>query len=385
MPAAERLAFLRRLASLGRRFRPLTTDDPHEHTGGADGVRRPLLGYVVHGAGGLHAPSAHVRVVQRVELLAAAGRVDVAQVDAGAWARGTGTVDPDVLLVQRDAVPEADLDAFLARIRATGTRLVAEVDDDFFTDAARERLGRAEYDPGRLRSVTEVVRAAAVTIVSTAALAEAVRGVGGRPVVVGNQVDPRLWTGPVDAGDAREAAVGDVGDTRTVHRVLYAGSRTHSADLALLRPVFDGLVAADGLPVRLEVVGVSDEPADWYDDLPVPDAAGHYPAFVRWLRAHATRWDAAVAPLVDEPFNRSKSDLKFVEYTLLGLPVVLSDVGPYREHAARAVVVPNRTGAWRSAVADAVALGGPTPAADEHVRTQRLIGSDVAWERALGL
>lgn len=310
-------------------------------------------------------------------MLAQSGRADVAQVEPGTFGAGEDPARYDVVLVQRDAVPAADLEPFLARIRATGTRLVAEVDDDFFSAEARARLGRAEYDPDRLASVQTVVRAASSTIVSTPALADAVRASGGRPVVVENQVDPRLWTGPVDA----EEPAADPGGP---HRVLYAGSRTHGADLALLAPVFDGLVAPDGRPVRLEVVGVTADAEDWYDTLPVPESAGHYPSFVRWLRARARRWDAAVAPLVDEPFNAAKSDLKFVEYTLLGLPVVLSDVGPYRQHRERAAVVPDDPAAWRSAVVAAV-TADPSPAARAHVLGHRLIGADTAWERALGV
>ncbi|WIE74635.1 hypothetical protein [Curtobacterium sp. MCSS17_007] len=372
MPAADRRPFLRRLAD---RLHAARAEGPPSPT--------PLVGYVVHGRDGLHAPSAHVRVVQRIELLARCGRADVAQVDPHAYGAGEDPARYDVVLVQRDAVPAADLEPFLARIRASGTRLVAEVDDDFFTEEARARLGRAEYDPDRLASVHAVVRAASSTIVSTPPLADAVRAVGGRPVVVENQVDPRLWTGPVEADPLPDDTTTDAGGP---HRVLYAGSRTHGADLALLRPVFDDLVARDGRPVRLEVVGITEDAEDWYDTLPVPETAGHYPSFVRWLRAHAGRWDAAVAPLVDEPFNHAKSDLKFVEYTLLGLPVVLSAVGPYHRHLERAAVVPNDDLAgWRRAVLAAVQEARPAPAAARYVRDTRLIGSDTTWERALGL
>ena len=47
------------------------------------------------------------------------------------------------------------------------------------------------------------------------------------------------------------------------------------------------------------------------------------------MRANAVRWDVGLAPLVDSAFNRSKSDLKWLEYTGLGLPGVFSDVDPY--------------------------------------------------------
>jgi glycosyltransferase involved in cell wall biosynthesis len=40
-------------------------------------------------------------------------------------------------------------------------------------------------------------------------------------------------------------------------------------------------------------------------------------------------FDVGLAPLVDSPFNRAKSPIKLLEYSLLGVPWVASPVGPY--------------------------------------------------------
>lgn len=45
----------------------------------------------------------------------------------------------------------------------------------------------------------------------------------------------------------------------------------------------------------------------------------------------AIDFDIGIAPLAYNRFNRSKSDLKFLEYAALGIPVVASDFGPYAE------------------------------------------------------
>ena len=44
-----------------------------------------------------------------------------------------------------------------------------------------------------------------------------------------------------------------------------------------------------------------------------------------------TTWHVALAPLVDDEFNRSKSPLKALEAAAFGIPVVAGDAGPYRE------------------------------------------------------
>ncbi|MBF4613849.1 hypothetical protein [Curtobacterium sp. VKM Ac-1376] len=336
----------------------------------------PVLGYVVAGAGGAHPASAHVRVVRRTEHLAASGTAEVRQVDPAAFVDGSDTTPYAAVLVQRDILPRATVPRFLDTAAARGIRIVAEVDDDFFTASGRARLARAEYDPDRLASIDALVRGADTVVVSTPELAEVVRPVARHVTIVPNALDAELWT---------TAATEDDDDRPDgEHRVLYMGTLTHAADLELLRDVFDDLATVDGTPIRLEVIGVTEEGgADWFRRVEVPD--GHYPAFSRWLVAHRERWRAGVAPLRDEEFNRAKSDLKFLEYTALGLPAVVSDRPSYavaREHGA--VAVPDDVGAWRDAVRAAVERGAPDARAARWVAEERTIGRDGdTWRRVL--
>jgi glycosyltransferase involved in cell wall biosynthesis len=58
----------------------------------------------------------------------------------------------------------------------------------------------------------------------------------------------------------------------------------------------------------------------WHADL------ASYPRAVASLRI-----DVAIAPLADVPFNRHRSNLKFLEFGALGIPIVASKVEPYAE------------------------------------------------------
>lgn len=335
-----------------------------------------MVGFVVHGAGGVHPASAHIRVTGRMSELARSGAARVAQVDPVRWADGSDTAHLDVLLVQRDAFPLEALDAAFARAARAGTRIVAEVDDDFFSQEARARLARAEYDPARLAAIDRLVRGADAVVTSTEPLRAVLAAQGVDAVVVPNAVQPGMWgDGPV------------VPDPTGPRRVLYMGSVTHADDLDLLRPVFDGLTDETGRPVRLEVVGVTASGADWYDRLELPDGASHYPDFVTFLRSHATRWSAGVAPLTADRFNDAKSDLKFLEYSMLGLPFVGSDRPSYAGVDAHGGILagddPER---WRAALAEAFRDGDArVRAARRHVRRERSLGADAVWLRALGL
>ncbi|MGU3410072.1 hypothetical protein ACLBWP_08200 [Microbacterium sp. M1A1_1b] len=353
---------------LGRDARPTAPTPPPT----------PLIGFVVHGAGGVHPASAHIRVTGRMSALAASGAARVAQVDPVRWADGTDTAHLDAVLVQRDAFPVAALDAAFARARSEGTRIVAEVDDDFFSQEARARLARAEYDPQRLASVDRLVRSADAVVVSTTALQEVLAAEGIASVVVPNAVQPGLWsTEPVRP------------DTDGPRRVLYMGTATHGGDLDLLRPVFDGFVDDDGRPVRLEVVGVTSDDDGWYDRLPVPEGGTHYPDFVAFLRQHTRRWSAGVAPLTDDRFNDAKSDLKFLEYTMLGLPFVGSDRPSYAGvDAVGGLLAADDPESWRRALRTAFRDADALVArAREHVLAERVVvdGAEPQWRVALGI
>jgi len=381
--------------AVGRLRRVVSGAASTEPSPGPDPRPLPVLGYVVAGADGAHPASAHVRVVRRVEHLVASGRAEARQVDPEAFVAGTDDTDYAAVLVQRDILPRPLVDPFTARAVERGIRVIAEVDDDFFTESGRARLARAEYDPDRLASIDALVRGADRVVVSTEELAAVVRPIAREVVVVRNALDPAIWTPDADADDPDadrpdsdhpDAHRPDAGrpdadhadGTRPTdeHRVLYMGTLTHAADLELLRDVFTDLTAADGTPIRLEVIGVTEETAsDWYRRVEVPD--GHYPAFSRWLVANRRRWHAGVAPLRDEEFNRAKSDLKALEYTALGLPAVVSARPSYAVAAQHGVVaVPDEPGAWREAVRSAVQRGHADPGAVAWVRSERMVGGD---------
>lgn len=336
---------------------------------------RPLVGYVVHGSGGTYPPSTHVRLRQRFLSPPLSEEFDFRAVDVNDLVVGTDTAPYDVLVVQRDSVPPHLAHPLVERARALGLPLVLELDDDLFSPATRDRLLAHGYDRATLEVLVLLLTGATAVTVSTDELAGRARAVTDRPVhVVANELGPRLWPreDPVDPDPSYPT-------------LLYMGSRTHHDDLELLRPVFDGLVTSDGRPVRLEVVGVTAAPGAWHASLDVPRGVGHHPRFVQWLRGQRGRWTAGVAPLVDDPFNRAKSDLKALEYARLGLAVVASDVTPYRPLGRYGVsLVDNTTREWRAAILELVEddaqRARQRTLLAEHVHAERLIGSGRATD-----
>lgn len=173
---------------------------------------------------------------------------------------------------------------------------------------------------------TECAGISSVITVSTEALKVAVRkhlkelrGSGIEIVVIHNAVDFNLFA----PAPKRE---------NEFFRVGWAGTNTHSGDV---RQVFNQLPALlqANPKIQLEFVGLpapaiiqDHERVRQRDFVPV----GEYPS-----RLPSWHWDIMLAPLEDNVFNRSKSNIKILEAAAIGTPILVSDFGSYREFCSR--------------------------------------------------
>lgn len=217
------------------------------------------------------------------------------------------------LVFQRPLAP--GLPEVVAVARREGRRVLVELDDDVWSVAphnpaapffTREALGR----------LGDCIRAAHGVIASTPALAARIGAVTGQReiAVIPNAVDPALAGPPRGDAAQRPLVVG------------WAGGASHRADFRVAR---DAVLAAQRWSMT---------EAHFYGDDPLAGTPGprrihpwtaSVPAHYRNIAA----FDAALAPLENSRFNRSKSALKWMEHALHGTPMVLSDVPCYREAA----------------------------------------------------
>jgi O-antigen biosynthesis protein len=135
-------------------------------------------------------------------------------------------------------------------------------------------------------------------------------------------------------------------------------------------------------PVELDVVGVTREDADWFHRIPVPRGTANYPAFARWLATVAPGHAVALAPLRDTPFNRAKSDLKWLEYSALELPGVFSNITPYAtsvEDGVTGLLVDDDPDRWAAAIGRL--LDDPDEASEIAARARARVAAERTLDR----
>jgi glycosyltransferase involved in cell wall biosynthesis len=125
-------------------------------------------------------------------------------------------------------------------------------------------------------------------------------------------------------------------------RIGYAGSITHNDDLELIwKPL--GYVLNKYPHVRFEICGAIDptkigevmEKIQINAERDITSQLWFYGGTPVW-EGYTTilpgfGWDIGLAPLVDEPFNRGKSHIKWMDYAMCNMPTIASKVYPYVE------------------------------------------------------
>ncbi len=278
----------------------------------------------------------------------------------------------DVVVLQRNGYPGLDVTgaADLVRaIRAAGAKIVYDIDDDLLLP---HPVLKVESNLRKLRPVGRfLAREADLIICSTPTLQDRFSAFEAPRAVWPNAIDDRmlLENGPPRAPTAAGPVV-----------VGYAGTPTHLPDLLSVTEGLRHMLAARPDTVSLDFLGVApkDRLAALFGDrlAAAPRDAMGYRDFFRLMQKRSG-WDIAIAPLDDNAFNRAKSDIKFLEYAVFGVPGVYSRCNAYQtvRHRDTGLV------ADRESFADALAELLDSPAlrrsiadsARDHVRSERTL------------
>jgi len=123
--------------------------------------------------------------------------------------------------------------------------------------------------------------------------------------------------------------------SRTI--ICWQGGDSHYNDLRSIMPALKKIKNAFGNAVHFRFFGVT-----FYQMLEKELGGEVFP----WVRPNNfyklfadNMADIGLIPLMDNEFNKSKSNIKWLEYSHYGMPSVVANVSPYKEHISH-----NRTG-----------------------------------------
>lgn len=228
----------------------------------------------------------------------------------------------DIVLIQRD-FPRftQQYQEIITRARVEGKPVVYEI-DDLLLELPDDHPDRPiyYYTPALFPMLRAIVEADAVTT-TTSPMQAYLRSFNENTHLLPNFLDDRLWNfrAPVEKSQSDPVVLG------------YMGSTSHRPDLEEILPVLERLL--DRYKDQLILRFWGGEPPSKIRNLPnvqwIPMSLPDYPKFVNEFSQQES--DIFIAPLVDSFFNQCKSPVKFLEYSVLGVPGVYSNILTYQE------------------------------------------------------
>lgn len=218
----------------------------------------------------------------------------------------------DVVIFQRQYSDETFEAIKIAR--SIGVKTVFEIDDDFWNLHRSNPVYEFWNSPGMLKRIERNIAGADVVTTTTPRLSALLRRFNPNIVILPNMLPWQYWQ------------VKKPKKRKTDPLVLgWAGSRTHFEDLKILGGTIEQLL--DEFPnLEFHVAGAEAVPFEKHK------RARGLESVDIWEYANLIKgFDIAIAPLLDIHFNRCKSDLKFLEYSMLGIPCVASRVESYAD------------------------------------------------------
>jgi GT2 family glycosyltransferase/glycosyltransferase involved in cell wall biosynthesis len=311
--------------------------------------------------------SGHYRVIDPLQALHEQKRVCHALLPEHRSARAPSVVELERLaphtLLLHNALHDQHLHALELYRHYSHIRLVFSL-DDLMTDLPDWNPFRQSNYPDIDRRLNFVLERCDRLLLSTQALADAYATRHGDLRVIPNRLAGSRWRNLT-------AATPSAAPVRGKPRIGWAGAAQHQGDLAWLAPVVEALAGE----VEWVFLGMCPEALKPFAtvELAMVDFA-RYPSVLAQLGL-----SVAIAPLALHDFNRCKSNVKLLEYGILGIPVVCTDIEPYRNAPVERAA--NRPERWIDALRARIA--DPDGARREGAELRRWVESGWMLEDAL--
>jgi glycosyltransferase involved in cell wall biosynthesis len=233
-----------------------------------------------------------------------AGRIDTSK-----------AAEADLILLQRDFPHSQAFEEILSIAQKENKPLVLDL-DDLLLELPRDHPDKVVHqDSGVLLPILRgIVQADAITV-STPPLREYLLRFHPNVFLLPNYLDQKIW--PLKAQQVGTPLV-----------IGYMGGNSHGPDLESILPALETVLEKHS-SVQLHFYGLQPPEAlqEHSQVIWTPAESSSYAEFAAHFSSQ--RWDIFIAPLKDNLFNRSKSAIKFLEYSALGVPGVYSRITPY--------------------------------------------------------
>lgn len=260
--------------------------------------------------------------------------------------------EADIVIIQRDALglDRKRIANWLLQWRVAGKRTILELDDDLFDAEGlyKRTNGNKNEIKARADEIVWLTGAVDAVICSTSQLSLLASEYNENVYLIPNYIDAKLW------GINEKKLKQNSATNNSVVKIGYIGTPTHDDDLLIIVEAMKRIKDEYGEKVQIEVIGAFQKNLSkplFGESVGLPKDTT-YPSFVDWLKLRVD-WDIAVIPLANNRFNESKSHLKYLECSALGLASICSNVLVYSnivKNNDTGILVENNSDDWYKSI-----------------------------------
>ena len=225
----------------------------------------------------------------------------------------------DIVIVQRTAIAHMD-DAkkLVETVRTQNMKLFVDTDDAF--GELDKTHPQYEEQKERVEALNYIIENADEVWFSTEELKKLYNCK--RSIVVRNTIDPKIWP------KLHHSGISTVPIDQPL-QMVYMGTVTHNEDFEMILPALKKLYRHYPDEFQLHMIGVAKKFEQFPWLVPHKPDNALYPDFVKWF-SNLPAFDVGISPLKDNKFNKSKSDIKCLDYLAIGTRPVVSNVPAYK-------------------------------------------------------
>jgi glycosyltransferase involved in cell wall biosynthesis len=229
--------------------------------------------------------------------------------------------EADLVIIHRDFPKNLDIFySIVEKSKYYNKKIVFDIDDLIF-ELPNDHTDRRNFSFAEaLLPIYHAIQESNLITVSTNNLKSYIKSINNNVIVLSNYIDDDIWqTKEINSTNNSELVIG------------YMGTRTHISDLEIISTVLTELLAEFSGKVTLKIWGL-EAPLDLINNpYVIYDNKFNfcYPEFAQYFQQQSI--DIAIAPLKYNLFNRCKSGIKFLEYSITGIAGVYSNIDPYSE------------------------------------------------------
>ncbi len=215
-------------------------------------------------------------------------------------------LNPDAIIIQR-AATKTTSDIMYQYRKYSNAKIIVEY-DDLLSHIPIKSIHRKDFSQAVVAGMRRCLEAADWVVVSTKPLAYELSKYHHDVRVAANRLNPEWW--------------GNLQSQRRVSkkiRIGWAGGSSHTGDLDILRPIIKELEnKVEWVFMGMKPEGVK---CEFHAGVPIE----YYPQ-----KTASLNLDLALVPLEINQFNECKSNLRLLELGACGVPIVCTDIEPYR-------------------------------------------------------